>query len=119
MGLIGRGVSCIYLKRCDSERFIKIAHRSVRGPAESVALGRGRSILRLIETKGSTCPDVFCQHEPRGCTGLLEGLGDNDGDRLMIVLDFRAPKQFSRIALPLAQLADVRGGYNRQHARSG
>ena len=43
----------------------------------------------------------------RGGARLLEGLGDDERDRLVVVLDLRAAEQLRGVELALAELAGV------------
>ena len=61
-------------------------------------------------------PDIVDADELRSGACLLEGFGNHERDRLMIMLDLGAAEQFRGVAIALAELAGVVGRDDREHA---
>ena len=55
----------------------------------------------------------------RGGARLLEGLGHDDRDRLVIVLDLGAAEQLGGVEVALAELAGILRRDDGEHARRG
>ena len=106
MRLIGRGVGRVELDRRRGEGAGEIADGGIGRAAERSGAGL-RGVLRRREIERALGPDIVDADQLRGGARLLEGLRDDDRDRLVIVLDVRAAEQLGGVELALAELAGI------------
>ncbi len=60
------------------------------------------------EVEGALLLGIVDLDQRGGGAGLFEGFGDDDGDRLMVVLDLVAAEELGGVELALLAFADVR-----------
>ena len=114
VGLVGRGVGRIELHRRRGKRRRKIADGRI-----GVAGGRGRTTPRRREVEASLGRGVLDADELGGGPRLLQGLGNDQRDRLVIVLDLGAAQQLRGVVLALAELAGILRRHDGEHAGGG
>ena len=96
--LVGRGVGRIELDGRGGEGAREIAHRRIRRSADDARRRRGR-VLRRSQVERAVGAHVLDANALRRGAGLFEGLGDDQADRLVIVLDFRPAQKLRRVAI--------------------
>ena len=104
--LIGRGVRRIELDRRRGERAGEVADGRVRRAAGN-ACGLVAASFAAARSNAPLAADVVDAEELRGGARLLERLGDDQRDRLVIVLNLGTAEQPGRVPLGLAERAGV------------
>ena len=78
------------------------------GPPMTAGFGLAAGVLRRPRDRTRPSRAVIVDaHQLRGGARLLECLGDDERDRLVIVLDLGAAEQLGGVELALAELAGI------------
>ena len=116
--LVGRGVGGVELHGCSSEGTGEVADRRLGLAAFALgsSLGGLTSASQIERPLGFFVIDL---DQLRRRAGLFEGLGHDERDGLVIVIDLGTAKEFRGVVFALSKIAGVLGGDDGNHTRGG
>ena len=112
VALVGRGIGGVELHRRAGEGAREVTARGLH----LVALGDRRAVLDRLQLVLALGAGIIDADALGGVARLLERLGDDDRDRLIVMFDLRPGEHRRGMRLGLAELAGVLVGHDRQHA---